>query len=200
MRLKGKLLKWDNHKAFGFIAPNGGGDDIFIHKMAFSNCKRTPHVNDEITFSVVQDKLGRYCADQAIYSGEKLIKKQAKNMSKFSIMLSIIFLGLLPVAVIMGYIPKSLALSYFIISFITFIAYALDKSKARRNAWRTPESTLHLLALIGGWPGAAIAQKTLRHKSQKTAFRIVFWLTLVVNNSVLVWLLSSHGADFLAIL
>jgi uncharacterized membrane protein YsdA (DUF1294 family) len=100
----------------------------------------------------------------------------------------------------MGYIPKSLALSYFIISFITFIAYALDKSKARRGAWRTPESTLHLFALIGGWPGAAIAQQTIRHKSQKTAFRIVFGFTLVINISALIWLLSSYGADFLVIL
>jgi cold shock CspA family protein len=35
MRLKGKLLKWNEDKSFGFILPNGGGNDVFIHKTAF---------------------------------------------------------------------------------------------------------------------------------------------------------------------
>ncbi len=152
------------------------------------------------TFSTIKDKQGRYCADEATYAGEKLIKKQTKAMSKLSMMLPVVFLGLLPIAVIVEHIPKSLALGYFIASFITFIAYALDKSKARRGTWRTAENTLHLLAVVGGWPGAAIAQQTLRHKSQKTAFRIVFRFTIVINISALTWLLSSHGAGFLAIL
>nr|WP_295768290.1 DUF1294 domain-containing protein [Rhodoferax sp.] len=66
-------------------------------------------------------------------------------------------------------------------SLITFVAYAMDKSAAKRGNWRTPESTLHLLALAGGWPGALCAQKLLRHKSTKPAFRSVFWATVVVN-------------------
>ena len=60
MRLKGKLIKWNEDKAFGFIAPNGGGDHVFIHKTAFSNRKRTPKINDVITFSISKDKQGRY--------------------------------------------------------------------------------------------------------------------------------------------
>lgn len=65
MRLKGKLIKWDDQKAFGFIAPNGGGDHVFIHKTAFSNRQRIPKINDTITFSISQDTQGRYCADEA---------------------------------------------------------------------------------------------------------------------------------------
>lgn len=200
MRLKGKLLKWDNEKAFGFIAPNGGGDDVFIHKTAFSNGKRTPQINELITFSIAKDKQGRYCANDATYSGEKLKKKQAKNVNKFSIILSILFLMSLPIAVVTELIPQNIAFSYFVASTVTFITYAFDKSKAKRGAWRTPESTLHLLALIGGWPGAAVAQQTLRHKSQKRAFRITFWLTVIINISALTWLLffSQHSANWIA--
>jgi len=197
MRLKGKLIKWNEDKAFGFIVPNGGGDHVFIHKTALSNRKRTPQVNDVITFTIAKDKQGRYCANDATFSGEKLKKKEAKSVNQFSIYLSVIFLGLIAVAFFMDYIPENLALFYFGASIVTFIAYASDKSKAQRNAWRTPESTLHSLALIGGWAGAAIAQQTLRHKSQKRDFRTVFWLTVIVNCGGLAWLMSSNGNHFL---
>lgn len=199
MRLKGKLIKWNEDKAFGFIAPNGGGEHVFIHKMGLSNRKRTPQVNDVITFSIATDKQGRYCADDATFSGEKLKKKQAKNASKFSIYLSIVFLGGIVAALFMGYIPKNLAILYFGASIVTFIAYASDKNKAQRNAWRTPESTLHFFALAGGWPGAAIGQQMLRHKSQKKEFRFVFWITVFANCGALAWLMSPNGEQLMDI-
>ena len=70
---------------------------------------------------------------------------------------------------------------YVAMSFVTFIVYAMDKRAARRGAWRTPESTLHLLELLCGWPGAWFAQRVLRHKSVKTSFRIVFFIAVVLN-------------------
>jgi len=85
-------------------------------------------------------------------------------------------------------IPQALFVFYVGCSVITFIVYAFDKSKAKRGAWRIKESTLHLLAILGGWPGAALAQQYLRHKSQKRPFRLVFWLTVIVNMFVLFWL------------
>ena len=75
-------------------------------------------------------------------------------------------------------------------SLFTFIVYAIDKAAARAQRRRTPESTLHLLALAGGWPGALLAQKWLRHKSVKQPFRTVFWLTMVLNVAGLVLLCS----------
>lgn len=111
-----------------------------------------------------------------------------KSINKFSIYLSVIFLGFIVAASLMNYIPINLVFVYLSASIVTYIAYAFDKSKAQRGAWRTPESTLHFFALIGGWPGAAIAQQTLRHKSKKRNFRIVFWLTVIVNCGVLAWL------------
>ncbi|SJM91388.1 Cold-shock protein (fragment) [Crenothrix polyspora] len=42
--------------------------------------------------------------------------------------------------------------------------------------WRIPEKSLHTLELLGGWPGALLAQRTLRHKNRKPSYQVVFWL------------------------
>ena len=200
MRLKGKLIKWNTDKAFGFISPNGGGDAIFLHKTALKNRNRIPKVNDVITFSVIQDKQGRYYAEQATFSGEKSHMQQTKGIDTFSMYLSLIFITLVATAHVLDYLPQKILLIYLGVSAITFIAYAFDKSKARRGEWRTKESTLHLLALLGGWPGAALAQQLLRHKSKKRRFRMVFWSTVFVNTAILIWLLTDQGKAVLNLL
>ena len=70
---------------------------------------------------------------------------------------------------------------YFAASVATVAAYGFDKSAAERNQWRVKESTLHLLALLGGWPGAFIAQRMFRHKSRKPSFQARFMVTVVMN-------------------
>ncbi len=65
---------------------------------------------------------------------------------------------------------------YGLMSLVTVIAYAFDKRAARRGTARTPEATLHILELLGGWPGALIAQWLIRHKNAKVTYQIVFWL------------------------
>ena len=59
-----------------------------------------------------------------------------------------------------------------------------------------PENTLHLLALLGGWPGALVAQAQFRHKTRKVSFRAVFWLTVAVNLAALGWLAVEGGAPW----
>ena len=78
---------------------------------------------------------------------------------------------------------------YLLISLLTFVIYAKDKSDAAKGSWRIPENTLHFLSLIGGWPGALLAQQVLRHKSKKQPFRFVFYLTVLLNCGLLVCLL-----------
>ena len=73
------------------------------------------------------------------------------------------------------------AVVYVVASVICFFAYGIDKWKAKADRPRTSESTLHLLELLGGWPGALVAQSLLHHKSQKTSFRIWFWIIVAVH-------------------
>ena len=103
------------------------------------------------------------------------------------------FLVLYLVAILVWRPPAWLALVYVATSAFTFLAYALDKSAAVRGAWRTPESTLHFLALAGGWPGALLAQQFLRHKSTKAEFRSVFWGTVIMNVTGFLALCSPIG-------
>ncbi len=81
-------------------------------------------------------------------------------------------------------------LAYGLLSLVTYAVYALDKAAARRNRRRVPERTLHLLALLGGWPGALLAQQHLRHKTSKTRFLAWFWLTVLIHMAVFALLVS----------
>jgi uncharacterized membrane protein YsdA (DUF1294 family) len=78
-------------------------------------------------------------------------------------------------------VPIFVGLVYLVVSIVCFAVYASDKAAARSRGPRTPELTLLLLGLAGGWPGAVLAQQWLRHKSAKTSFRAKFWLTVCVN-------------------
>ena len=91
-------------------------------------------------------------------------------------------------------LPPSAPALYAGLSLLTFGVYAADKAAARSGRWRTPEKTLHLLALLGGWPGALLAQNRLRHKSRKASFQIVFRATVALNCAALGWLLTGGSA------
>jgi uncharacterized membrane protein YsdA (DUF1294 family) len=79
---------------------------------------------------------------------------------------------------------------YAVLSAATFVVYGVDKSAAEHRRWRTPERTLHLLSLAGGWPGALAAQRVFRHKTRKQPFQAIFWCTVIANGVALAWLLS----------
>jgi uncharacterized membrane protein YsdA (DUF1294 family) len=64
---------------------------------------------------------------------------------------------------------------YGLVSLVTFVVYALDKRAAQRGRRRVPEATLHTLELLGGWPGALLGQRVLRHKTRDVRFLVVFW-------------------------
>ena len=76
---------------------------------------------------------------------------------------------------------QEFALVYVAASLLCFAMYARDKWAARTGRRRTRESTLLLLGFACGWPGAVVAQRCLRHKSSKHAFRVKFGVTVVLN-------------------
>ena len=84
-----------------------------------------------------------------------------------------------------------LLLAYLIsINLITFLTYAYDKRAARKHSRRTPERTLHILALLGGSPAALLAQQLLRHKTIKRSFQLTYWAIVISQVALLVYLLT----------
>ncbi|MCX6951656.1 MAG: DUF1294 domain-containing protein [Verrucomicrobia bacterium] len=87
-----------------------------------------------------------------------------------------------------------LALSVF-----TFFLYRSDKRRAVAGGDRTPEATLHLAALLGGWPGALLAQQRYRHKTAKVSFQFGYWTIVLLYqylaaDSLLGWRLTRAAA------
>ena len=66
-----------------------------------------------------------------------------------------------------------------VVSALAYWAYARDKHRAQDGEWRISEAQLHLWELLGGWPGAWIAQRRLRHKCSKGSSQFVFWLIVL---------------------
>ena len=60
------------------------------------------------------------------------------------------------------------------INAVTMLLYGYDKRQAIVGRGRVPEVILHAAALVGGSPGALIAQMLFRHKTRKFKFRLVF--------------------------
>lgn len=83
---------------------------------------------------------------------------------------------------------------YMLASCASFVQYWLDKRNAQNGAQRTPEKHLHLVELIGGWPGALIAQQTFRHKTRKASYQVLFWLIVAVHQLFWLDLLVLDGA------
>ncbi len=192
--MKGKIIKWNHDKEFGFIKPNDGGNHVFLHISALSNRSHRPEINDMVTYDTTTDMQGRLQAKNVLLTGDEFLE-QVRNIKRlFFIFIAILFLLAVSRLFWVGQIPIHILLLYWSASFLTFIVYAKDKLAAQNRRWRTSEKTLHLLSLIGGWPGASIAQQTLRHKSKKQSFRFVFWCTVILNCCAFIWILTPNGA------
>ena len=115
-------------------------------------------------------------------------------------LLPALFLVVITGFAVAGRLPLAAPVLYVIASVAAFLTYAWDKSAAQADQWRTSESTLHLLGLVGGWPGALAAQQVFRHKTKKRSFIVAFWVTVALNCGALLWVLSPQGQQFLAAL
>jgi len=91
-------------------------------------------------------------------------------------------------------LPAWLGAAWVALSALAALAYARDKRAARLQARRVPETVLHLLELAGGWPGALLAQRWLRHKNRKLSYQFAFWACVVLHEAALghLWRLTAN--------
>jgi uncharacterized membrane protein YsdA (DUF1294 family)/cold shock CspA family protein len=186
MRLTGNLRSWNDERGFGFIEPALGGKYIFVHIKAFPSGNGRPTIGQVLTFEVELGPNGKKRA----HSVRLLVHKRASTTHRAESPASWTLPRLLAIpafASVWLYVASRWPVNpmvlvvYIGLSLLAFLVYADDKSAAINGRWRTPEKTLHLLGLAGGWPGALLAQQLLRHKCSKPSFVAVFWFTVATN-------------------
>lgn len=218
-RSRGTLTSWDDERGFGFVESLAGAR-VFAHISAFPARAERPQHGESLSYLVERGDDGksraldiRYTGPGAPRTGARTPPRGAQSSDRRAhpsgrrtgrsagpaTYLAIVAFIAFALYVNSNWpLPLWIVAVYALASLVCFIVYALDKSAAKRGSWRVPENTLHLLAIVGGWPGAICAQQMLRHKTQKPSFRAVFWVTVVVNVLVFTVVTTPIGAKLLA--
>ena len=87
---------------------------------------------------------------------------------------------------------KNIIIYLVVINIIAFLAMWIDKVKAKKSAWRIPESTLISLVLLGGGIGGIIGMYKFRHKTKKPRFYIGFPVILISEIVIAIYLIINY--------
>ena len=185
MRRQGRIAKWNDERGFGFISPSEGGDSLFVHISSLPHSDRRPSVNEAVSYTLGFDSHGRPQANDVRYivgpRSASLMRQIPRSGIAVPIAFAMSFLIALAALAAVGWLEMSWLALYYGASIITYGCYSRDKTAAQNAGRRTRESKLHLMSLVGGWPGALIAQVVLRHKTRKPSFLVGYWFTVIVN-------------------
>lgn len=186
-RAIGTVVEWNDARGFGFITPHAGGPRLFAHVSAFPRQHR-PIDGCEVTYDAIRDDHNRLRATAIHYVSTPRARRTTSGHVPAALTVALAFFALLAGLSALDKVPLLLIAGYAVASVFALLVYADDKSAAQQGRWRIPESTLHLIAIVGGWPGALVARHLFRHKTTKEPFRTTFWITVLINCGVLAWL------------
>lgn len=198
MRFKGTLGEWNDARGFGFIQPAEAGQRVFCHVSAFHDRSARPAPGMRLTYHLGRDRQGQPRAEEVRLSsrgtGQAALATPPGHPRplRAAVVSAVFMLSVIGLA-IAGRLYPWVPAWYALASLVAFLAYWLDKADAQRGRWRTPERALQTLALVGGWPGAWIAQQVLRHKTRKPSFQATFWACVVLNLAALAWMTWGGG-------
>jgi uncharacterized membrane protein YsdA (DUF1294 family)/cold shock CspA family protein len=204
MRKEGTIVRWDDAKGFGFIRSGEVAQDVFVHVRDYrSSAGEAPRQGLRVTFEDIHvgGKGPRAVAVQPVGGFEPakarhVVKKMAlparsqaarreaqasRSDARWALPLMALYGLGLAWLVWQRHVPWWVLPASVLLNLAAFFAYWQDKHAAQTGRWRTREDSLHLWSLAGGWCGAWIAQKVLRHKSIKASFRSAHWSTVMVH-------------------
>jgi len=188
--MKGVLSTWNDERGFGFVTPVVGGADVFVHISNFPEGSPRPVAGDEVGYLLEFSPEGKPRAGRAevLAAGPRPRRSEpvarltaGRRAGRLGYLAVLGFAGIALTVALIRPIPYWVWILYVGMSFVTFVAYALDKRAAVTAGWRLSEGSLLALGLACGWPGAIVAQQVARHKTMKMSFQIVFWVTVIVN-------------------
>ncbi|MGV8856985.1 DUF1294 domain-containing protein [Rhodoglobus sp.] len=185
-RSDGVLASWNDERGFGFVTLDDG-ERIFAHISAFPPRDSRPMLGERLSCTVERTTDDKIRASNIRYlsASGRPIRTRKRKAGTMSWVVLVTFALAIGIVTAIGALPWLFAALYLLMSIITYIVYATDKSAAQTKQWRVSESTLLGLGLFGGWPGALVAQQRLRHKNQKPSYRQAFWGSVVLNVLVL---------------
>ncbi len=82
--VKGVLKTWKEDRGFGFIKPDDGGKDIFMHISALKGVSRRPITGDVIYYQIAKDNRGKYKAVNAQIEGVSIVEDKTEDLLKTS--------------------------------------------------------------------------------------------------------------------
>lgn len=172
--MSAKIVEWNDQKGYGFLQV--GKNRVFLHRSDFTEHHKRPAVGDVICFTMGQDAKGRMCAVNAVHLND------GGRITAASLLLLVCLLMLPAFALYRHGAYFRWAVAYVLVmGAISYRCYVLDKKAAREKSWRFSENGLHLTELLGGWPGAFLAQRRLRHKISKANYQIIFWVIVLAH-------------------
>jgi len=170
--LTGTIVEWSYEKGYGFLQV--GKERVFLHIHDFAEHHKRPAAGDRIVFVMGRDAKGRSCARNAVH---------VNDGGRITLANVLVLVGLLvlPAIALQRWAAdwRWIGAYALAINALAYGAYAFDKRRARAKERRLAETRLHLLELLGGWPGAFLAQRRLRHKCSRITFQSVFWLIVL---------------------
>lgn len=188
---QGVVIQWDRKKGYGFIQSKQVSKHVFCH---VSECDfyGHPKVGQQVTFVLTTNAEGRDRAEQVRRVGQSRFASVSWRVA-----LVLIYAIALSVLIVTQRIGIWILMLVSVLSVVCYLVYWLDKRAAQLDQWRTRERSLHLLAVLGGWPGALFAQGRLRHKSRKLGFQVVFWISVMLNCLLITGLATTAGQRWL---
>ncbi|WP_165360694.1 cold shock and DUF1294 domain-containing protein [Candidatus Chloroploca sp. Khr17] len=169
-RQRGVIRTWKAAQGYGFLAPEEGGEEVFVHITAVVAGRSRLGPGSVVVYDLGRD------AQQRLRALNVRVGPGLGTPLRLAILASSLFLSAVGVVSWLGFLPAWIVLAYLLLSGFTALVYRFDKRQATQGQRRIPEATLHLLDALGGWPGALIAQWALHHKTRKVAYQLTFWL------------------------